>query len=148
MKWHICSFWKWSQRVLKSVGVCSHEKWRSRFLAVAKNLWVVQRYWVNGGCWGDTGLGFLRLCILAGEVLRMCKYSYEAWSSFLYIPYSYQYIQQIERRVRNWMEYFMLCLCSVWKHIVYYLSGHIYLYLKQLLLSVVYDHHRAINALV
>jgi len=30
--------------------------------------------------------------------------SYDAWSSFLYIPYSYQYIQHIECRVRNWMD--------------------------------------------
>jgi hypothetical protein len=52
------------------------------------------------------------------------------WSSFLYIPYSYLYIQQIGCRVGNWMEYFLLCLCSVWKHIVYCPSEHNYLYLE------------------
>jgi hypothetical protein len=45
--------------------------------------------------------------------------SYDVWSSFLYLPYSCQYIQHIECRVRNSVESFPLCLkryhlLSIW----------------------------------
>jgi hypothetical protein len=53
--------------------------------------------------------------------------SYGVQSSSHYMPYSHHYIQHIKCRVWNWMQYFMLCLCSVWKHIVYWHSEHSYL---------------------
>jgi len=83
------------------VEVCSHEKRWSRFLAAAENLWVVQR--CCGEWWVLVGSG-ARLC-LGYNTFWQVKFqecvndSYYVWSSFLYISYSYQYIQHIECRV-------------------------------------------------
>jgi hypothetical protein len=86
---------------------------------------------VTGGCWEEVEPGLLRLYAFWQVRFQKCvNDSYDAWSSFLYIPHTYQYIQHIECGVWSWMQYFLLCLCSVWKHIVCCLSEHNYLYLE------------------
>jgi hypothetical protein len=52
---------------------------------------------VLGGRWSQA---LLRMHAIWQVKFQECKNdSYDAWSSFLYIPYSYQYIQHIEYRV-------------------------------------------------
>jgi hypothetical protein len=61
---------------------------------------------VNGGCWG-WGWGrwsqalFRLYAFWELKVQESVNDSYYVWSSFLYIPYSYLYIQQIGCRVGN-----------------------------------------------
>jgi hypothetical protein len=127
---NIWGFWKKSQRWLnndlRESAVMEKDE------AVS---WLKQRIcgWLrevveNGGCWGWWSQTLLRLYTVWQVKFQKCVNDcFDVWSSFLYIPSSYQYIQHIECRVWNWMEYFLLCLCIVWKHIVYCLE-HDYIY--------------------
>ena len=78
--------------------------------------------------WG--GALFRLYALLQVKFQECVNDSYDAWSSFLYVSNSRQYIQHFECRVRSSMEYFRLWLCSVWKHTVYCRSEHNYLYLE------------------
>jgi hypothetical protein len=91
--------------------------------------WFREFRWLLGvGVRGNQAL--LRLYAFWQVKFQECvNDSYNSWSSFICIPCSHQYIPRTECRVRNWMQYFLLCSCSVWKHTVYCLSEQNYLYL-------------------
>jgi hypothetical protein len=90
--------------------------------------WFREVGWMEGGE-GRWSQALLRLYAFWQVQFEECvNDSYDVWSSFHYIPYSPHYILHIICRVWNWMEYLLLCLWSVWKHIIYWQSGHSYLY--------------------
>ena len=126
----IWAFWKKSQRHLNEVGVCSHKKKMKQVPGGSReSVGVSQKLveWrVLGGRWSQA---LLRLyAFWQVQFQEYVNDSYDVWSPFHYIPNSHHYIRHIKCRVCNWLQYFMLCLCSVWKHIIYWHSEHRYLY--------------------
>ena len=114
-------FWgsllSWKKKIKQFPG-CSRES-----VGGSEKLWWMEGV---GGWWSQTLLRFYTVWqVKFQKCVNDCS---DVWSSFLYIPSSYQYIQHIECRVWNWMEYFLLCLCFVCERIVYCLE-HDYLYL-------------------